>query len=273
MAAQDTISLYYQTDKYNLEDSSLLKLTDFCTLVSDQKIKEGILIFGYADYVGSDDSNFMLSGKRALFVKKFLLSKGVKVKFISVCQGFGERNCKHIIMPENGCAIHRRVDLVFEKATPPKVIIVKSKSPNVKDKIAKKNTVKNAVAVEMVKLDSVIKISKVGETLILDNINFYGDSDKWLDSSLPAVNNLLNIMKTNKTLQIEIQGHICCKDNDVNDVSTKRAYTVYQLLINNGIEKNRLSYKGFGRTKPLVNEIDEPSRSKNRRVEIYIKRK
>jgi outer membrane protein OmpA-like peptidoglycan-associated protein len=123
----------------------------------------------------------------------------------------------------------------------------------------------------MAKLDSVIKISKVGETLILDNINFYGDSDKWLDSSLPAVNNLLNIMKTNKTLQIEIQGHICCNDNDVNDVSTKRAYAVYQLLINNGIEKNRLSYKGFGRTKPLVNEIDEPSRSKNRRVEIYIK--
>jgi len=42
-------------------------------------------------------------------------------------------------------------------------------------------------------------------------------------------------------------------------------------LVKNGIESNRLSYRGFARTRPLADpELTEEDRQKNRRVEIRV---
>ncbi len=54
------------------------------------------------------------------------------------------------------------------------------------------------------------------------------------------------------------------------ELSLKRAQTVANELISYGLDRNRLTVKGFGDTKPLHSNSDDEGRKKNRRVEIVI---
>jgi outer membrane protein OmpA-like peptidoglycan-associated protein len=127
----------------------------------------------------------------------------------------------------------------------------------------------------------VVDTVKEGQTLRLRNINFYGGSHQFLPEAKPAMDELLDAMKRFPTLEIEIQGHICCLhgtgldgvDYDSGDrkLSINRARAVYDYLIENGIDKNRMTYRGFASTTPLVYpEQSEADRTLNRRVEIKI---
>ena len=80
-------------------------------------------------------------------------------------------------------------------------------------------------------------------------------------------------MEENPKLKIEIQGHICCQlVTDVGDVSTARAKAIYNFLIRNKISRERMTFKGFGTSKPVhkIPERNEDEANENRRVEILI---
>jgi len=79
-------------------------------------------------------------------------------------------------------------------------------------------------------------------------------------------------MEEMPTLKISIEGHICCDSNDVTQLSLARAKLVYDYLVKNGIDAKRLSYKGFGATRPIhpLPELNENEQKENRRVEIRI---
>ncbi|MDQ3049476.1 MAG: OmpA family protein, partial [Bacteroidota bacterium] len=83
---------------------------------------------------------------------------------------------------------------------------------------------------------------------------------------------LANIMKNYPGLNIEISGHT---DNEGEDtfnlkLSEDRAKNVVTFMIANGINKDRLSYKGFGETRPLVTNDTSANRMKNRRIEFKV---
>ena len=92
------------------------------------------------------------------------------------------------------------------------------------------------------------------------------------------VQNLLLLMKSNPSLEIEILGHADSKgsDNYNNRLSKKRAKTIRDKLIDAGIANNRVAFKGWGKTKPIaINEnpdgTDNPEgRALNRRAEFCI---
>ena len=117
-----------------------------------------------------------------------------------------------------------------------------------------------------------VKKAKMGDFLKLKGLNFFNMSDEVLPESRPVLDELLQIMKANPKLKIEIQGHICCKEVEIEDISNKRAKTVYNYLLINGISKSRVSYKGFASTRPIypLPEKNEEERVANRRVEILI---
>jgi outer membrane protein OmpA-like peptidoglycan-associated protein len=80
-------------------------------------------------------------------------------------------------------------------------------------------------------------------------------------------------MEENPKLKIEIQGHICCQMNgDINNVSTARSRAIYNYLIRSKIDRKRMTFKGYGTSKPIhpIPEKTEQEENENRRVEILI---
>lgn len=122
-------------------------------------------------------------------------------------------------------------------------------------------------------LDEELDAAKAGEKINLKNLNFNGGTAVFKSHSYPVLKDLLQTMRSNPNLKIEIQGHICCyTESDDNDVSAKRALAVYNYLIKSGIDKKRLKYKSFGGSQPIyaIPEQSEEEREANRRVEILI---
>jgi outer membrane protein OmpA-like peptidoglycan-associated protein len=113
---------------------------------------------------------------------------------------------------------------------------------------------------------------RVGEKMRLSNIFYETDSWHLKKESLPELNNLVNLLTVNKNVIIEIGGYTDSTGSaDYNlTLSGKRALSVVDYLIKNGIPKNRLKYKGYGNTAPLGDNITTEGRQLNRRTEVRI---
>ena len=93
-----------------------------------------------------------------------------------------------------------------------------------------------------------------------------------LPESEPELERLLKLMNNNPSLEIELSGHT---DNQGSakaniDLSRERALSIIKYLVANGIDKNRLEFKGYGGSRPIASNANEESRQKNRRVEIKV---
>jgi outer membrane protein OmpA-like peptidoglycan-associated protein len=78
------------------------------------------------------------------------------------------------------------------------------------------------------------------------------------------------LMAADKALKLEVQGHT---DNVGNDgynqtLSEARAKAVANWLSQQGVAPERLTAKGYGRTKPVADNATDEGRARNRRVEI-----
>lgn len=80
------------------------------------------------------------------------------------------------------------------------------------------------------------------------------------------------LLKKDKTLDISIEGHcdIVGSDEYNQQLSERRAKTVYDYFASNGIDPSRMKTVGWGRTRPVVPNTTEANRARNRRVEIVI---
>jgi outer membrane protein OmpA-like peptidoglycan-associated protein len=121
----------------------------------------------------------------------------------------------------------------------------------------------------------------ITENIVISNIHFYGGSHQFLPGSMRPLDELLQVMISHANLVIEIRGHICCVNGpgDAPDVETRlnnlseaRAKAVHDFLVENGITKERVSFKGLAHTEPVYPypEKTEQERISNRRVEIKI---
>ena len=113
---------------------------------------------------------------------------------------------------------------------------------------------------------------KEGETYQINNINFATDSYELNEQVMNILSEFVTFMEENPSVKVMIQGHT---DNvgDANDnltLSTNRAQAVNNYLVLEGIDPNRLEFKGFGESKPIASNDTEEGRSKNRRTEFVI---
>lgn len=121
---------------------------------------------------------------------------------------------------------------------------------------------------------------EVGANVIFDNILFYGNQAKFLPESANVLEGILKTLTQNTKMTIEIHGHVNCPttmsdcdkmENFNQQLSVARAKAVYDYLVENGVEENRLSFRGFGSSKMLYPEAKSEAQMKlNRRVEIKI---
>lgn len=115
--------------------------------------------------------------------------------------------------------------------------------------------------------------AEAGSKMVLKNIFFDVGKHDLKQESLAELENIKELLSGNTTLKVQINGHTDNTGNrDANMVlSHKRAESVVQYLIQNGIDASRLAAKGFGAERPLVsNDDEEGGREINRRTEIEI---
>ena len=113
---------------------------------------------------------------------------------------------------------------------------------------------------------------EIGAKVILENIYFETNKSTLNPSSYIQLNQVLEFMKSNSTLRLEISGHT---DNvgslKVNTkLSEERAKSVVDYLVANGIPSNRLEWKGYAFTQPVAGNDTPEGREKNRRVEFKV---
>ena len=244
--AQDKLTVFFDFDQSTLNAIANTQLQNW---VNENPNIEVLKIYGFCDWKGSNSYNDSLSLRRITTVLEFLKSKQIKVNENYEIKGFGEDFEQSKVQAEN-----RKVLLVYDK--------IKIEKPKA-----------NAFFDEDTPLTEQIKKATVGTTIRIKNINFYNMTPRILPKSKTVLYDLLCALQDNPKLKIEIQGHICCqKQFDINELSVMRARAIYNYLIGQKISKKRLSYKGFGTSKPLhpIPEQSSQEEEENRRVEILI---
>jgi outer membrane protein OmpA-like peptidoglycan-associated protein len=113
---------------------------------------------------------------------------------------------------------------------------------------------------------------KTGSYVVLKNIFFETNKYELLPSSVVELNTLIDLLSSNSKVNIEIQGHTDNVGNTAQNekLSLDRAKAVYDYLVANKIDAERLSYKGFGKNKPLASNETAEGRKQNRRTSFLI---
>jgi len=248
--APEKFLLHFEFDKYNLSASGRNTLENIIRLNATSPRQ--IQLFGHTDAIGDDDYNDLLSVKRVSTAKRYLLERGVPASHIVTDSGLGKRRPLNNNADPQERQVNRRVEILL--LPPVKTLIEKIRDTS----------------------------TKVGSNILLQNLHFLGNRHKLMPESWPVMLELLQVMRKNPTLEIEIEGHVCCTggkegyDEDAKALmlSTNRAVYVYNYLMANGIVKKRLSWKAYGNSKPLYPfENTQEKRMLNRRVEIKIVKK
>lgn len=111
-----------------------------------------------------------------------------------------------------------------------------------------------------------------GQSLELNMVYFQPGDANLLSISTDQLNELVVLLKDNSKCTLELIGHTA-KDGPEQylvDLSKSRASAVMTYLVDNGIEKNRISIFGKGASQLKI--ADQPKSPKNRRVEILLHR-
>lgn len=92
------------------------------------------------------------------------------------------------------------------------------------------------------------------------------------ESSNPALDEIVQALKDNKTFRVQVDGHSSSEgDDDRNqELSEKRAEAVLDYLAAHGIARSRLTSKGFSSSNPRQNNVTQTGREANRRVEFIL---
>ena len=107
---------------------------------------------------------------------------------------------------------------------------------------------------------------------IFANATVYFDFDKTnlTSKSLQTLKSVVDALNDNSKLNIVLSGHADERGTREYNLALgqRRADTVSQYLILNGVESNRIITKSYGEERPIANGQDEASYAKNRRVQI-----
>jgi outer membrane protein OmpA-like peptidoglycan-associated protein len=125
---------------------------------------------------------------------------------------------------------------------------------------------------EPFQLDVPLQRIQVGSKIALRNIFFETGSFKLKNESKYELTKLVQFMKSNPTVILEVGGHTDNVGDDKTNMtlSNNRAKTVYDYLVKLGIAPERLKYKGYGETSPVESNTTENGRANNRRTEVKI---
>lgn len=241
--AQQQFTVYFGNDMSVVNDSLKIQLDKW---IKDNKNATVLKISGYTDSSGSTEYDLALSQRRANNIKAYLNANRVRLSPQIEAVGYGKSNAT-----ANDDIKSRKVVIEYSLLQAAAV-----PEPSKTSFLIGRQKVK----------------ANVGDVIRLKSIAFFPVSDKVLPECYPYLDDLVKALKANPKLKIEIQGHNCCESSPLVSLGKAMAETVYLYLIDKKIDKSRLSYTGFGGSKPIypIPEKNNSEREANSRVEIKI---
>ncbi|HEY5960745.1 MAG TPA: OmpA family protein [Polyangiaceae bacterium] len=106
-----------------------------------------------------------------------------------------------------------------------------------------------------------------------EKVQFEHDKAVILPVSFGLLDEVTKVMKENPQItKVLVEGHASVEGDAAHNLklSDDRAKSVMNYLVQHGIDKSRLTSKGFGTTQPIADNKTEEGREKNRRVEFTI---
>ena len=121
-------------------------------------------------------------------------------------------------------------------------------------------------------VDFDVKPITVGQSYRLNDIYFSTNSAELNIDSKAVLDGFIEFLNENPKIKVAIHGHTDNIGNDQDNMklSEERSKSVYNYLVEHSVAANRLSYQGFGKTKPVATNDTEAGRAKNRRTEFVI---
>ncbi len=129
-----------------------------------------------------------------------------------------------------------------------------------------------ATAYQEVTKDIVLSKVGIGSKIVLKNIFFDYGKETLRETSFGELDRLVALLNSYPNMTIEIGGHT---DNSGSlklntDLSEARAKSVVDYLVDKGISKTRLSFKGYAYLQPIATNDTDDGRQQNRRVEFKV---
>lgn len=254
-------SFYFERTSVTPTAYSESKLLEFKQLaeIKDVQIIE---LNAYADIEGSSKANIKLSEQRIEFILEYLNFD----KESLTANAFGKQRTLLNFTPDNWSrvdiyySVEKRKEIVIEKP-----VVKVDTTQDILTEVPEEPLVE-APNSAVPAYDSIEE-----NTPIVIPIQFVGGKNDILPESLGTLDELYLTLDAYPDLHAHIRGHVCCGNN--RRISRKRAKVVYKYLVLKGIDKNRLTFKGYSNTQPLVfPERTREDRSKNRRVDVVFKK-
>jgi len=116
------------------------------------------------------------------------------------------------------------------------------------------------------------KVNNLG-CWVLENVRFASGSAEIQPRYYSDLDNVIKVLKKNPGVEVVIEGHTDSQGpEELNEeLSEKRAQSVMNYLVENGVNADRISAKGHGESRPIADNETAAGRAKNRRIEIQVK--
>jgi OmpA-OmpF porin, OOP family len=116
-----------------------------------------------------------------------------------------------------------------------------------------------------------IKIPAKG-SVTLTGVTFAFDSADLTDSSRPVLDGVASGLKQHPLIKVQLQGYTDSKGSFAYNMrlSRRRAESVRQFLIGDGVDPSQLSARGYGPEHPVASNRTADGRSQNRRVVLEV---
>lgn len=133
-------------------------------------------------------------------------------------------------------------------------------------------TVEDEANDELITLEALMQKIEKGKEFVLENIFFETNAYELKENSKTELYILIDYLNAYPELFLEIGGHT---DSDGSEganlvLSEKRAKSVYDFLINEGVQSSRITFKGYGESQAIYPNDSVENKAKNRRTAFKV---
>ncbi len=191
-----------------------------------------------------------------------------KEHFLMIGNFYGDEVTTHEQQPQGERGAYYFIDDVNVRLAPPGTELTprpKESVPPPPKKIVPDHSSSTTVDIHTVE-------PSVGTRVRLDNVQFEFDKAELLPGYEEELEKLVDVLTDYPFMRVEIEGHTDDQGSDAYNekLSNDRAKAVVDFLIKKNVEKERLTWKGYGESKPLKPNTSEENRAVNRRVEFRV---